>query len=228
MGAGASSPAGTRPPSARGPGDGGQTGSPSHCPPLGSQQVPLGSAARSRAPVTPGWPRDGTGTLSVAGARSGVVMGSRMPWPGAASRSAPGLLPRNEPPGLAVPGATKPSGTRCGGLSPPRHRPGAPRPPGSLDPPRRCPWPCWISGEGGSLAPPTLGGTPAVPALPVASSSKGSWHPRGAFCLPPPRPSTPRSEPPAPAPCWAASPALCPPPRAGGLSCGCSPPGEGK
>lgn len=94
--------------------------------PLGTGQpqrpaCPGGSAARSQAPVTPGWPQGWDGD-AVRGQgpeqRRGGCQCSRTEdaTAGSTSRSAPGLLPRRE---LPAPGAPRAERVRGRGLSPP-------------------------------------------------------------------------------------------------------------
>lgn len=196
----ASSPAGPRPLSAGGPSDGGRPGLPTQHPHFGrwggAGGILLGCAAPSPSLVTPGWPWDWDGDAVRARGSEQRVTGAsataqRMPLLAAASRSAPGLLPSPQPPGLAGPGCCESRvGCGAGGF-----------PSVSLGPPVPLPmvmllgpdWRKWVSEKGGSLAPPTMCLLcPSPPAL------ERSQHPQGAFHLHPSHSSIPRISPTSP------------------------------
>lgn len=177
------------------------------------------------------------GTLSVTGARSGGVTGAsaaagRMPPPGAASRSAPGLLPSNEPPGLAGPGCCKSrAGCGAGGFPHPTARPALDRGTSAIwQPGHPVPvpvvvllgpgWGKWVSGEDGFLAPPTLAGTlPWMP--PPCPSPPAPWglsNPREHFTCVHLAPASPNQTCQPPLPAWWHPQPYIPPYGLGGRS----------
>lgn len=168
----------------------------------------------------------------MTGARSSGVAGTsaaawRMPLPGAASRSAPGLLPSNEPPGLASPGCCESrAGCGAGGFPHPltklstrqKHRCQAPAPVPVVvllksGRGKR------VGGEGSSLAPSTLSGTtpPCLP-CPLPPAPWGLSIPGECFICLHLAPASPDQthQPPLPAPQQHPQPCV-PPRRLGGV-----------